>query len=82
MWNFLILENYGEVMQDELGELLSKLSDAQKELIVLTAKTNAFPDNNTLRKIATLALNISAVEGLIADTQSRAKRAKMTKAND
>ncbi|MBA8901267.1 MULTISPECIES: hypothetical protein [unclassified Phyllobacterium] len=69
-------------MQDELGELLSKLSDAQKELIVLTAKTNAFPDNNTLRKIATLALNISAVEGLIADTQSRAKRAKMTKAND
>jgi predicted FMN-binding regulatory protein PaiB len=82
LWNFLILENYGEVMQDELGELLSKLSDAQKELIVLTAKTNAFPDNNTLRKIATLALNISAVEGLIADTQSRAKRAKMTKAND
>ncbi|QND52430.1 hypothetical protein HB779_11335 [Phyllobacterium sp. 628] len=69
-------------MQDELGELLSKLSDAQKELIILTAKTNAFPDNNTLRKIATLSLNISAVEALIADTQNRAKRAKMTKAND
>ncbi|MBA8876651.1 hypothetical protein [Phyllobacterium myrsinacearum] len=69
-------------MQNELGELLSKLSDAQKELIISTAKSNAFPDNNTLRKIATLALNISAVEGLIADTQTRAKRAKMTKAND
>lgn len=69
-------------MQDELGALLSKLSHAQKELIILTAKTNSFPDNNTLRRIATLALNISAVEALITDTQNRDKRAKMTKAND
>ncbi|RCW79502.1 hypothetical protein C7476_11717 [Phyllobacterium bourgognense] len=54
--------------------------DAQKQLILLSAKSKAFPDNNTLNKVATLSLNISAVEALIAD--ARDQKARPVKAND
>lgn len=67
-------------MLDDLEELLSRLTGAQKQLVLLSAKAKAFPDNNTLKKIATLALNISAVEAVITDTVNQ--KARMTRAND
>ena len=67
----MILDEDGKKMLDDLEELLSRLTDAQKQLILLSAKSKAFPDNNTLKKIAILALNISAVEALIADARAR-----------
>lgn len=70
----MILDEDGKTMLDDLEGLLSRLTDAQKQLILLSAKSKAFPDNNTLNKVATLALNISAVEALIADEQSRKSR--------
>lgn len=70
------------MMLDDLEELLSRLTDAQKKLILMSARAKAFPDNNTLTKIATLALNISSVEAVIADAQDQTMKAKMTKAND
>jgi hypothetical protein len=76
----MILDKDGEVMLDDLEGLLSRLTDAQKQLILLSAKSKAFPDNNTLNKVATLALNISAVEALIAD--ARDQKARPEKAND
>ncbi len=69
-------------MLDDLEELLSRLTDAQKQLVLLSARTKAFPDNNTLKKIATLALNISAVEAVITDAQAVDQRIRNTKAND
>ncbi len=65
-------------MLDDLEELLSRLTDAQKQLVLLSAKTKAFPDNNTLKKIATLALNISAVEAVITDAQAVNQRISET----
>ena len=76
----MILDKDGEVMLDDLEGLLSRLTAAQKQLILLSAKSKAFPDNNTLNKVATLALNISAVEALIAD--ARDQKARPVKAND
>jgi hypothetical protein len=78
----MILDENGKMMLDDLEELLSRLTDAQKQLILLSAKTKAFPDNNTLKKIATLSLNISAVEAVITDTQDLNEKAKSNKAND
>ncbi|MBB3238170.1 hypothetical protein [Phyllobacterium endophyticum] len=72
-------EDQGDMLGD-LEELLSRLADAQKRLILMSAKSRTFPDNNTLQKIAALALNISAVEALISDGQSRKMRP--AKAND
>ncbi len=69
-------------MLDDLEELLSRLTDAQKQLVLLSAKTKAFPDNNTLQKIATLSLNISAVEAAITDAQGLAQKSRMAKDND
>ncbi|MCO4319852.1 hypothetical protein M8997_021925 [Phyllobacterium sp. 21LDTY02-6] len=54
-------------MQEDLERLLSSLTDAQTQLIATCAKSKAFPDNNTLQKIATLELNIAAVETAIAN---------------
>ncbi|MBZ9655007.1 hypothetical protein [Phyllobacterium lublinensis] len=76
----MILDEGGKNMLDDLEELLSRLTDAQKQLVLLSAKAKAFPDNNTLKKIATLALNISAVEAVITDTVNQ--KARMTRAND
>ncbi|MRG55936.1 hypothetical protein SAMN05428967_3261 [Phyllobacterium sp. YR620] len=67
---------------DELEELLARLTAAQRQLITSSAKTKTFPDNNTLQKIATLALNISSVETMIVETQGRAQLARLAKAND
>ena len=69
-------------MLAELEELLSRLTAAQRRLILASAKARTFPTNSTLNKIATLALNISAVESMIAEAQDRAHRAKLIKAND
>lgn len=38
----------------------------------MCAKSKAFPDNNTLQKIATLELNIAAVETAIANLPTQA----------
>ena len=54
-------------MLDDLERLLSSLTEAQTQLISMCAKAKAFPDNNTLQKIATLELNIAAVEAAIAN---------------
>lgn len=69
-------------MLEDLEELLSRLTEAQKQLVLSSAKTKAFPDNNTLNKIATISLNISAVEAVISDTHDLNQKAKMAKAND
>ncbi|MGH7004674.1 MAG: hypothetical protein ACREIP_12060 [Alphaproteobacteria bacterium] len=53
-------------MQDDLERLLLSLTEAQTQLISVCAKSKAFPDNNTLQKIATLELNIAAVETALA----------------
>jgi len=76
----MILDEDRKEMLDDLEGLLSRLTNAQKQLILLSAKSKAFPDNNTLKKVATLTLNISAVEALIADAQDQ--KARPTKAND
>jgi len=76
----MILDEDRKEMLDDLEGLLSRLTNAQKQLILLSAKSKAFPDNNTLKKVATLTLNISAVEALIADAQDQ--KAGPTKAND
>jgi hypothetical protein len=76
----MILDQDRKEMLDDLEGLLSRLTNAQKQLILLSAKSKAFPDNNTLKKVATLTLNISAVEALIADAQDQ--KARPTKAND
>ena len=78
----MIIDEGGKKMLDDLEELLSRLTDAQKQLVLLSARTKAFPDNNTLKKIATLALNISAVEAVITDAQTVDQKTRMTKAND
>ncbi|MHC1549654.1 hypothetical protein [Phyllobacterium sp. K27] len=57
----------GKHMLDDLERLLSSLIEAQTQLITMCAKSKAFPDNNTLQKIATLELNIAAVETAIAN---------------
>lgn len=57
----------GKRMLDDLERLLSSLTEAQTQLISVCAKSKAFPDNNTLQKIATLELNIAAVEATIAN---------------
>lgn len=57
----------GKHMLDDLERLLSSLIDAQTQLITMCAKSKSFPDNNTLQKIATLELNIAAVETAIAN---------------
>jgi hypothetical protein len=59
-------------MLDDLERLLSNLTEAQTQLILTCAKSKAFPDNNTLQKIATLELNIAAVETAIANMPEQA----------
>ncbi|MEK1852924.1 MAG: hypothetical protein AAAC48_13905 [Phyllobacterium sp.] len=78
----MILDENGKMMLEDLEELLSRLTEAQKQLVLSSAKTKAFPDNNTLKKIATISLNISAVEAVISDTHDLNQKAKMAKAND
>ncbi len=76
----MILDEDGKTMLDDLEGLLSRLEDAQKQLILMSAKSKAFPDNTTMKKVAILALNISAVEALIVDEQGQ--KTRPTKAND
>ncbi|MEP7456836.1 hypothetical protein [Phyllobacterium sp. SB3] len=59
-------------MLDDLERLLSSLTEAQTQLILMCAKSKAFPDNNTLQKIATLELNIAAVETAIVNLPTKA----------
>jgi hypothetical protein len=72
-WLFLQparVRNYhenGKCMLDDLERLLSTLTEAQTQLILLCAKSKSLPDNNTLQKIARLELNIAAVETTIAN---------------
>lgn len=61
----------GKTMLNDLQELLSTLTVARKELILLTAKEKMLPSNNTLNKIAALAATISSVEAVIANSQGR-----------
>jgi len=72
----------GSFTLDELEELLARLIAAQRRLILASAKTRTFPDNKSLQKVATLALNISSVKSVIAEAQDRTQRATLTKAND
>ena len=54
-------------MTNKLTALRNRLIAAQRELITLTAATDAFPSDNALRKIANLEVAIAALETMQDD---------------
>jgi hypothetical protein len=58
-------------MNDDDKSLLRDLSRAlrkeQSALLFAAAKSNGFPSNSTIQRVAYLELNIAAIENTIAD---------------
>jgi hypothetical protein len=56
---------------NDLVQLLARLQQAQRDLIVSVAKTAMMPSDGTLRKIADLENTIAAVEALIQEERAK-----------
>jgi hypothetical protein len=54
-------------MREELERLAQLLRDEQKKLLVAAAATGTVPSQSTLQRVATLELNISAIENTLQE---------------
>ena len=54
-------------MRKELERLAQLLRDEQKKLLAAAAATGGIPSQSTLQRVATLELNISAIENTLAE---------------
>jgi len=54
-------------MREKLEKLAQLLRDEQKKLLVAAAGANSLPSQSTLQRVATLELNISAIENTLQD---------------
>ncbi|MFC3204907.1 hypothetical protein [Aquamicrobium soli] len=57
-------------MREHLESLAKLLRDEQKKLLVAAAVTGAIPSQSTLQRVATLELNISAIENTLQEASS------------
>jgi hypothetical protein len=56
-------------VKTELEELLGRLKDAQRELLVAAARAGTLPSDGALRKIADIEVTIGAVEALLEERE-------------
>ena len=54
-------------MREKLERLAQLLRDEQKKLLAAAAETSGLPSQSTLQRVATLELNISAIENTLQD---------------
>ena len=54
-------------MREKLEKLAQLLRDEQRKLLVAAAGANGLPSQSTLQRVATLELNISAIENTLQD---------------
>ena len=54
-------------MHEQLEKLALLLRDEQKKLLVAAAATGTVPSQSTLQRVATLELNISAIENTLQE---------------
>ncbi|MGN6144708.1 MAG: hypothetical protein ACTHOP_14070 [Mesorhizobium sp.] len=54
-------------MRQELERLAQLLRDEQKKLLVAAATAGTVPSQSTLQRVATLELNISAIENTLQE---------------
>jgi len=54
-------------MRNHLQKLAQLLRDEQKRLLVAAAETGTIPSQSTLQRVATLELNISAIENTLQE---------------
>jgi hypothetical protein len=54
-------------MREQLEKLAQLLRDEQKKLLVAAASTSTVPSQSTLQRVATLELNISAIENTLQE---------------
>lgn len=54
-------------MREQFEKLAQLLRDEQKKLLTAAAATGGIPSQSTLQRVATLELNISAVENTLEE---------------
>lgn len=54
-------------MREKLEKLAQLLRDEQMKLLAAAAETGAVPSQSTLQRVATLELNISAIENTLQE---------------
>ena len=57
-------------MRIQLEKLAQVLRDEQKKLLVAAAETGGVPSQSTLQRVATLELNISAIENTLQEASA------------
>lgn len=57
-------------MRKELERLAQLLRDEQKKLLAAAAATGGIPSQSTLQRVATLELNISAIENTLQEVEA------------
>ncbi|MGU3496037.1 hypothetical protein ACLBXM_18505 [Xanthobacteraceae bacterium A53D] len=70
----LLFEGFGYMAhssETDLQGLLDRLKTAQRDLLLVVAKTGTLPSDGALRKIADLEGAIAATEALIQEEQPR-----------
>ena len=56
-------------MREKLERLAQLLRDEQKKLLAAAAEASGLPSQSTLQRVATLELNISAIENTLQDME-------------
>jgi hypothetical protein len=56
-------------MREKLERLAQLLRDEQKKLLAAAAETSGLPSQSTLQRVATLELNLSAIENTLQDME-------------
>lgn len=56
-------------MHEQLEKLAQLLRDEQKKLLVDASATGTIPSQSTLQRVATLELNISAIENTLDEAR-------------
>ncbi len=60
----------GQRMREQLEKLAQLLRDEQRKLLTAAALTGTIPSQSTLQRVATLELNISAIENTLQEAGS------------
>lgn len=63
----LIVFQEGREMRSQLQKLAQLLRDEQRKLLTAAAATGTLPSQSTLQRVATLELNISAIENTLQE---------------
>jgi hypothetical protein len=57
----------GTLMREQLQRLAQLLREEQRKLLVAAAASGALPSQSTLQRVATLELNIAAIENTLTE---------------